>query len=569
MTCLQSSTSQKAKLPSRFCSPRAILCDSHGRLSGRSGDRRHFCQLILFHDEAPTAHGKLVPPSSRQCSPTSLAGRFESASALLMVRASASKSSTAGLSCKLPLSKWPRGPRDDGNKGVHRDVGNGVYAQPLAAPSGASWTVENRELASSGARGSARFGDPLRCAKMAHGACCQDAARRLVSIKRLFLLTKTVWTAAKQGLRHLDVETASLDGECDTEIYMIAPEGTENAGQVVRLQKSLYGLKQAPRIWYEKLSQTLTAIYVRLGLLHYATRPNILSSKRHLLLTFGVGEKNLPRQALYLPPPEGDEVGKTWARLGGNGKKVFYSYVGEDNVVEDFKALERMDNEAYGELRAALRTLFDLPAAETNWLDRARIPLEQQKRLLTLCKALFRITVITDHQPLVSTLSSSKDLVDTNRIHRFRVALQGFAADPAVISRPDLSFAASTLARHTATPTAEHYAASTRAVSYLKHTQGYELRYEPSPKGLMGYSDAKWASDPHVRRKSTSGYCIYLYGCLVSWSTRLQKCRHRGSTRGPRHFARWHFALDDSRSPQSLTVLGALGQETAWSRPRF
>lgn len=51
-----------------------------------------------------------------------------------------------------------------------------------------------------------------------------------------------------------------------------------------------------------------------LGLIHDATRPDILGSKRHLLLAFGVGKEKRPRQALYLPPPKGDEVGKTWTR---------------------------------------------------------------------------------------------------------------------------------------------------------------------------------------------------------------------------------------------------------------
>lgn len=36
------------------------------------------------------------------------------------------------------------------------------------------------------------------------------------------------------------------------------------------------------------------------------------------------------------------------------------------------------------------------------------------------------IKVVTDHQPLVTILSSSKDLVDNKRAHRFRIALQGF-----------------------------------------------------------------------------------------------------------------------------------------------
>ena len=53
----------------------------------------------------------------------------------------------------------------------------------------------------------------------------------------------------------MDVKTAYLHGELDTEIYMQQPEGFEEKGKenlVCRLRKSLYGLKQAPRQWYKK-----------------------------------------------------------------------------------------------------------------------------------------------------------------------------------------------------------------------------------------------------------------------------------------------------------------------------
>lgn len=39
---------------------------------------------------------------------------------------------------------------------------------------------------------------------------------------------------------------------------------------------------------------------------------------------------------------------------------------------------------------------------------------------------------------------------------------------------------------------------------------------------VVGYCDADWAGDVHDRR-SVSGYCLLLYGSIVSWCTQKQK----------------------------------------------
>ncbi|CAB0008867.1 unnamed protein product, partial [Nesidiocoris tenuis] len=63
--------------------------------------------------------------------------------------------------------------------------------------------------------------------------------------------------AVNQGweIRQLDVPSAFLHGELDSEVYIRVPEGV-NAGHAValKLRKALYGLRQAPRKWNEKLN---------------------------------------------------------------------------------------------------------------------------------------------------------------------------------------------------------------------------------------------------------------------------------------------------------------------------
>lgn len=60
-------------------------------------------------------------------------------------------------------------------------------------------------------------------------------------------------------IEQLDVKTAFLHGELDTEVYVHPPSGTSicSDDKVLLLKKGLYGLKQSPRLWYQKWCQVM------------------------------------------------------------------------------------------------------------------------------------------------------------------------------------------------------------------------------------------------------------------------------------------------------------------------
>jgi hypothetical protein len=86
--------------------------------------------------------------------------------------------------------------------------------------------------------------------------------------------------------------------------------------------------------------------------------------------------------------------------------------------------------------------------------------------------------------------------------------------------RPDISFAVSLLSRFMANPGRVHWEAAKRVLKYLKGTKDMQLTYGNRTDGLVGYTDANWASQDY--RHSTSSYLFLINGGAISWSSKKQ-----------------------------------------------
>ncbi|KAJ1598267.1 hypothetical protein NDA14_002687 [Ustilago hordei] len=261
----------------------------------------------------------------------------------------------------------------------------------------------------------------------------------------------------------LDITMAYLNSTLKEAIYMKLPEGSGVApGKVYKVVKGLYGLKQSGREWNQEFDRSLQCM----GFFQVECTPCIY--------TKGQGED----MAIVVIYVDDTLVIAPWLEMVLKVKKQ----IGQRWKMED-----------------------------SGYIDQV------------LAKHLDKHT-----KPTMVPMQSIPEgtLVTSAAQQKEYLVIVGKLLWVANSTRPDLSLTMGVLARHMREPSQEHYQAAQRVLCYLESTRqvGLVYRASESQEPLVAHSDANWASDATIQRRSTSGSVALVYGNPVAWKSVTQKC---------------------------------------------
>jgi len=292
-------------------------------------------------------------------------------------------------------------------------------------------------------------------------------------------------------LHQLDVKNAFLHGDLQEEVYMEIPPGyskPEVIEKVCRLKKSLYGLKQSPRAWFDRFKRALCGMQYK------------QCNGDHTLFYRHLGRK-ITVLAVYV-----DDIIIT----GDDEREIIRL---KENLSKEFEVKD------LGQLRYFLG------------IEIARNPkgiiLSQRKYVLDLLSE----TGVLGCRPVSTPIDSNHKLcaesgypVNKERYQRLVGRLIYLCH-----TRPDISYAVSVVSRYMHDPRSGHLDAVYRILRYLKSSPGKGLMFKSHGHlNVEGYCDADWASCLDDRR-STSGYCVFVGGNLVSWRSKKQSVVSRST----------------------------------------
>jgi len=307
---------------------------------------------------------------------------------------------------------------------------------------------------------------------------------------RVFRCLMAVTAAKDLETRQYDAINAFVNSEIDEDIYCEPPDGIPfPAGYILKLDRALYGLRQSPALWQKHVTNTFTV----LGL-HSVPGINCLFMNEWMTLFFFV-----------------DDIAIIFDKR-------------HTDKVNDFE-------------RRLLSTYKMHAMGELEWFLSIRISRDRENKRLWLSqdayieKLISRFNVESDngkwpHTPLPNEqLLPFDGQASKQDIYRYQ-QLVGSLNYAAVITRPDVAFAATKLSEHLRNPSPRHLELGMRTIRYLAGTKHLSICYDGQPatnkSTCSAYSDSSYADDTQTRQ-SSQGYVFLLFGGAVDWTANKQR----------------------------------------------
>lgn len=297
--------------------------------------------------------------------------------------------------------------------------------------------------------------------------------------------------SVKRGfnVHHMDEETAFLNSDVKSEVYVSQPDGfIKNENMVYHLKKSLYGLRESPRNWYDHFNNFIT----KLGF----TRSN-----HDLCLYCNV------KSEIYCILFVDDLL------ICGPDKELI------ESIKSEFKIQFKMKD--LGNVKRYLGIEIDFNKSTRE------MKLSQEEYIETLAEKFGIVHSRIKHTPMETGLKLFEGKINESLNYRNLIGALSYIAQA---TRPDIMYAINYLSRFQNCCSDTHYKHAIRILIYLYHSKHLSLHFTgDSDIMICGYSDSDWAGDP-TDSKSTTGSIIKVFGNPIFWKTVKQKSVSRSST---------------------------------------
>ena len=288
-----------------------------------------------------------------------------------------------------------------------------------------------------------------------------------------------------------DYDNMTHEDQHKSGVFVEMPRGFQQSGKVLRLKKSLYGLKQSPRNFFKHLQSKLEST----GFVSSTIDPCLFVSEKVICLVY------VDDTLFYSPKKE-------WI----------------DEAIEKLKA-HKMELEVEDSVAGFLGVHIERNT------DEGTIKLTQKGLITRIIE-----TLDISHLPRVFTPAKGEPLTkdeegDPAQQHYNYASVIGMLQYLSGHSRPDITYAVSSLARFAHCPKKSHENAMEILGRYLKGTANEGLILKPKGEletdvyvdsdfaGLWPYEDKQDSTCV----KSRAGYVICLSNCPVIWISKLQQ----------------------------------------------
>ena len=309
----------------------------------------------------------------------------------------------------------------------------------------------------------------------------------------------------------VDIETAFLYGNLEEEIFMKQPQGlkymesesdTDNE-HVLVLKRSIYGLVQASRQFFKKLR-------------------DVLIEKMRF-------EKCLIDQCLL-------------SRKGESGILIICLYIDDTMIVGNEIEIKKFKEEIKlhfktkeeGEMKDYVGCMIQKKNDEI-FLHQSDLIDKLKKEFGEELNEIKKVETPAIAGEGIVMGEGDEKIEDSKKHTKYRSGV-GMLLFLVKYSRPDISNAVRELSKANLGPNPAHYKKLLRVIKYVIDSKQRALHYKMTETDknqekweIKAYGDSDFAGDKD-KRLSVTGFCIYIYGCLVSWKSHGQKTVALSST---------------------------------------